>query len=85
MFREIKTTNDSASRSKDSIYKTAWQPMYAIRFEFIVNNVFNRTNFATPIGNLNSPFFGKSIALAGSPFSTAASTREIILRTVVRF
>jgi len=59
--------------------------MYAIRFEVIVNNIFNQPNLTTPIGNLSSPFFGKSIALAGSPFSTTAASCQIVLRTVFRF
>lgn len=78
-------TQEESNQKKKSIYRAAWQPMYAIRFEIIANNIFNRTNFATPIGSLSSPFFGKSIALAGSPFSTASSTRQIIFRTVFRF
>jgi len=84
---EIKNPDISSSThgKTSSIYRNAWQPMYAIRFELIVNNVFNHTNLATPIGNLSSPFFGKSIALAGSPFSTTAASRQIILRTVFRF
>ena len=82
--KEIKGPDSSKSKP-GSIYKNAWQPLYAIRFELIVNNIFNHLNLATPIGNLSSPFFGKSIALAGSPFSTTAASRQIILRTVFRF
>ncbi len=82
--KEIKGP-DSSKSNPGSIYKNAWQPLYAIRFELIVNNIFNHLNLATPIGNLSSPFFGKSIALAGSPFSTTAASRQIILRTVFRF
>ena len=82
--KEIKGPDSSKSKP-GSIYKNAWQPLYAIRFELIVNNIFNHLNLATPIGNLSSPFFGKSIALAGSPFSTTAACRQIILRTVFRF
>ena len=86
--KEIKPARPDTAQGNNkqrSIYRNAWQPMYAIRFELIVNNIFNRTNFATPIGNLNSSFFGKPVALAGSPFSTASSTRQIFLRTVFRF
>ena len=85
--KEIKSPDASSSTQgkTGSIYKNAWQPLYAIRFELIVNNIFNHPNLATPIGNLSSPFFGKSIALAGSPFSTTAASRQIIFRTVFRF
>ena len=85
--KEIKSPDASSSTQgkTGSIYKNAWQPLYAIRFELIVNNIFNHPNLAIPIGNLSSPFFGKSIALAGSPFSTTAASRQIIFRTVFRF
>src|SRR5437660_132143 len=84
--KEIKSSDSSSTQGKTgSIYENAWQPMYAIRFELIVNNIFNRTNLATPVGNVSSPFFGKSVALACSPFSTAAASRQIILRSVFMF
>jgi hypothetical protein len=87
--KEIKPASTGGSvdagKPKRSLYKDAWQPMYAIRFELIADNILNRTNLATPVGNLSSPFFDKSVALAGSPFSTAASRRQIIFRAVFRF
>lgn len=46
------------------------------RYKFILGlnilNLFNRTNFATPIGNLSSPVFGNSIGIAG-PFGGAVN------------
>jgi len=48
-------------------------------------NVFNRVNLATPIGNLTSPLFGESNALAGGPFSSAASNRKIELQASFNF
>lgn len=87
--KEIASSDDGRSGKGDkkisSIYKNAWQPLYSIRFEFIANNALNRVNLATPIGNLSSPFFGKSISLAGSPFSTTAANRQVIFRVVFRF
>jgi hypothetical protein len=38
---------------------------YSLNFSIIVSNFINRVNFATPIGNLSSPFFGLSNATAG--------------------
>jgi hypothetical protein len=76
----------SASSNKSgNIYKDAWRPLYAIRFEAIANNVFNHPNLSAPIGNLNSPLFGKSTGLAGSPFSSTASSRQLFMRVVFRF
>ena len=39
---------------------------YNLTLSLNVQNLFNRTNLATPIGNLNSPFFGESTRIAGS-------------------
>lgn len=72
-------------KSMASIYKNAWRPLYAIRFELIAKNVFNHPNLGLPVGNLSSSFFGNSISLAGSPFSTTAADRQIVLRAVFRF
>jgi len=49
----------------------------ALKMEFQANffNIFNHTNFAPPIGNLNSPNFGKSIATLGTPRVTQLALR----------
>jgi hypothetical protein len=48
-------------------------------------NVLNHVNLATPIGNLTSPLFGESNALAGGPFSSSASNRRIELQASFSF
>jgi hypothetical protein len=68
-----------------SIYRNAWKPLYTIRFEAFANNVLNHANLGIPIGSLNSPLFGTSIGLAGSPYSQTSATRQIVLRTVFSF
>ena len=50
-----------------------------------IRNVFNTVNLATPIGNLSSPLFGESIALAGGPFSSQAANRSVSLQLSFRF
>jgi hypothetical protein len=42
-------------------------------------------NAATPIGNLTSPSFGESVALAGGAFSTGAANRKIELQAMFTF
>jgi hypothetical protein len=42
-------------------------------------------NAATPIGVLTSPDFGRSISLAGGPFSSAAANRKIELQMSFSF
>jgi hypothetical protein len=64
----------SGNAKRGSIYRNAWQPLCAIRFELIANNAINRLNLGTPVGSLSSPFFGNSISLAGSPFSRRQET-----------
>jgi Carboxypeptidase regulatory-like domain len=58
---------------------------YNLTFSVNARNLFNRVNLATPIGNLDSRFFGQSIALAGGPFSSAASNRRIELQASFSF
>ncbi len=48
-------------------------------------NLFNRVNLATPIGTLDSPRFGESVALAGGPFSSSSANRRIDLQVVFSF
>ncbi len=38
---------------------------YKIEFSVAITNLFNRTNGGTPIGNLGSVFFGRSVSSAG--------------------
>jgi hypothetical protein len=38
---------------------------YNLEFSVQIRNLFNRTNKATPVGNLRSPFFGQPVSLAG--------------------
>ena len=45
----------------------------------------SEVNPASPVGVLSSPDFGKSIALAGGPFSSAAANRKIELQAMFSF
>jgi carboxypeptidase family protein len=58
---------------------------YNLTFSVNARNVLNRVNLATPIGNLNSPLFGESNALAGGPFSSAAANRKLELQAAFSF
>jgi hypothetical protein len=51
----------------------------------MARNIFNNVNLATPIGVLNSPLFGRSNALAGGFFSSAAANRRIDLQVMFNF
>jgi len=58
---------------------------YNLTFSVNARNVLNKVNAATPIGVLTSQDFGKSIALAGGPFSSAAANRKIELQAMFNF
>jgi hypothetical protein len=58
---------------------------YNLTFSVSARNVFNRVNLAPPIGNLSSPLFGESNALAGGPYSYGSATRRIDLQALFSF
>ena len=63
---------------------------YSLTFSVNARNVLNKVNAATPIGtlpvNASDPSnFGKSVALAGGPFSSAAANRKIELQAMFSF
>jgi hypothetical protein len=56
---------------------------YNLTFSIAVRNLLNTLNPSPPVGNLSSPLFGESIALAGGPFSSVTASRRVDLQ--VRF
>ena len=58
---------------------------YSLTFNLLVRNLFNNVNTAAPVGNLNSPYFGQSIALAGGPFGSGAYNRRLDLQVMFAF
>lgn len=58
---------------------------YSLTFGAMARNVFNTVNLAQPTGVLESPSFGKSTALAGGFFSSAAANRSIDLQMSFNF
>jgi hypothetical protein len=54
---------------------------YALTLSVEAQNVFNDVNYGIPVGNLNSPLFGRSLDLADSPYSGEGdANRRIDLR-----
>ena len=58
---------------------------YSLNFSAMARNVLNNVNLANPVGVLQSPLFGKSNALAGGFFSSAAANRSIDLQVSFSF
>ncbi len=48
-------------------------------------NIFNDVNYASPVGSLSSPIFGRANALAGGFFSSSAANRRIDLQARFSF
>ena len=58
---------------------------YNLTFSVSARNILNRVNLAPPIGNLSSPLFGESNALAAGPYSFGSATRRIDLQVLFSF
>jgi len=58
---------------------------YSLEFSVMARNLLNTVNLAPPVGNLSSPLFGKSNALAGGFFATATANRRIEFQMMFRF
>ena len=62
---------------------------FQLEFTVQIRNLFNRTNLSSPVGNLNSPFFGQSLSTAGGfgfgRGSSAGGNRRIELEVEFEF
>ncbi len=58
---------------------------YNLTFSINARNALNNVNPGVPIGVLTSTDFGKSVSLAGGPFSTSAANRKIELQAAFSF
>jgi hypothetical protein len=56
---------------------------FNLTFSVSARNIFNTDNYASPVGVLSSPYFGRAESLAGGFFSSSAANRRIDLQ--VRF
>jgi len=64
---------------------TATSHRYNLTFSISARNLFNTVSPAPPVGNLSSPFFGQSIAIAGGPFASASANRRVDLQVMFSF
>jgi Carboxypeptidase regulatory-like domain/TonB dependent receptor len=58
---------------------------YSLTLGVSGRNIFNRVNLGPPVGNLSSPLFGQSIALAGGIFNSSAANRRVDLVATFSF
>lgn len=58
---------------------------YSLTFSAMGHNVLNHTSLAAPVGVLESPLFGRSTAISGGFFGSAASNRSIDLQASFSF
>jgi Carboxypeptidase regulatory-like domain len=52
---------------------------YTIELGAMAHNVFNKVNYGTPVGNIDSGAFGRSLSLAGGFFNNQSANRMINL------
>jgi len=52
---------------------------YTLELGVMAHNVFNKVNYGTPVGNINSQSFGQSLSLAGGFFNNQSANRMINL------
>lgn len=78
--------NRGLSSSGGGLKGPSAERKYAFTLTAEVQNLLNTENLWIPVSNLNSPLFGKSIALTGEPFSGEGdSNRQIDLRLSFSF
>ena len=58
---------------------------YNLTLSVNARNALNDVNAGTPIGLITSPDFGRSVSLAGGPFSSPAANRKIELQAMFSF
>lgn len=58
---------------------------YNLTLSLHAMNLFNRLNYGTPVGNLNSPDFGLSKSLAGGPFGSDVAVRRFFVQAQFSF
>lgn len=71
--------------SSPSGHQGTSEQRYRLNLSVQARNLFNNVNMGTPVGNLNSPFFGQSITLAGGPFSSGVANRRVELQARLSF
>jgi hypothetical protein len=76
----------SGSRGGPGRLDQAVSRRYSLTFSAFGSNILNHTNFGTPNGVLDSPYFGKSQSLAGNFFmGSSAGNRTITLQSSFNF
>jgi hypothetical protein len=75
------------SSTQSSVTKVGTKPErpWTLTFKIEAQNLFNHNNPGLPVGVLSSPFFGRSISLAGDFTSLTAANRSLSLHTSFTF
>lgn len=89
MFRFSSTTKRAAGAASNAAQRgTAPDRTYVLTVGLAVSNVLNRTNAATPVGNLSSPLFGQSTnikVLSAAGLGGSESNRRIDFQIRLNF
>jgi hypothetical protein len=84
--RPAKAVTQSASAANSNAH-SAQKPErpWSLTFSLEVENLFNHTNAANPVGVLSSPLFGKSLSVATDFSSLTAANRTLLLHSTFTF
>jgi len=58
---------------------------YSLIFSAQALNLFNNINYGTPVGTVNSSYFGQSTSLAGNIFSSGSASRRVFFQAALTF
>jgi hypothetical protein len=58
---------------------------YSLIFSAQALNLFNNINYGTPVGTVNSSYFGQSTNLAGNIFSSGSASRRVFFQAALTF
>jgi hypothetical protein len=84
--RSAKAATQTASTANSNAHSTPpSERPWGLTFSLEVENLFNHTNGANPVGVLSSPLFGKSLSVATDFSSLTAANRTLLLHSTFTF
>lgn len=84
-FGKLPTPAPPAPGSKPDSHPDKPERPYQVNFSVFAQNVLNNVNPGRPIGQLSSPFFGRSLTLNTEQSESTAANRQISVFTNFRF
>jgi hypothetical protein len=83
--KSVKFGNQPAVKNSAKTSGTPNEKRYRLSFSLQAENLLNHTNLAVPVGNLSSPFFGRSTSALGPAGGASAGNRRIEAQVAFSF